>query len=64
VVEGETTGGFAAVAYSAAYANSGLMTLLVGPDGVVYESDLGGDTLRVAGEITAYDPDARWREVE
>ena len=64
LVNGEMTGGFAAVAYPAEYENSGIMTFLVGQDGIVFESDLGEDTLAVAGQIEEYDPDGSWRRVE
>jgi hypothetical protein len=64
VVNGEMTGGFAAVAYPAEYGNSGIMTFLVGPDGIVYEADFGADTPRVAAGIDEYDPDGRWWPVE
>ena len=56
--------GFAAIAYPAEYENSGVMTFLIGQDGVVYESDLGPDTTTIAGAIDAYDPDRRWTIVE
>ena len=36
------TGGFAMLAYPAEYRNSGIMTFIVGKDGVVYQKDLGG----------------------
>ncbi len=64
VSNGDMTGGFALVAYPAAYANSGVMTFLVNQDGVIYESDLGDDTLKVAGAISEYNPDRTWRKVE
>ena len=64
MVNGEMTEGFAAVAYPAEYLNSGIMTFMVGPDGVVFEADLGEDTLAVAGEIKEYNPDGLWRNVE
>lgn len=64
VVSGEMTGGFAAIASPAEYENSGIMTFLVGQDGIVFEADLGKDTPAIASKITEYDPDGRWRTVE
>jgi hypothetical protein len=64
VVNGRMTDGFAMIAYPAEYGNSGIMTFLVGPDGMVYEADLGEDTRRTAAAIEEYDPDSRWYEVE
>ena len=57
----EMTGGFAFVAYPAAYRSSGVMTLIVGTDGVVYQKDLGKETARIAATMKTYDPDASWR---
>lgn len=64
VVNGEMTRGFAMVAYPAEHIDSGVMTLIVGPDGVGYESDLGPDMPALAGSITTYNPDNSWSEVE
>ncbi len=64
IVDGEMTEGFAMIAYPAEYMNSGVMTFIVGPDGVVYEADLGQDTLTIASTISTYDPDTSWRVVE
>lgn len=64
VVNGQLTRGFAMIAYPAEYLNSGIMTFIVGPDGVVFESDLGPDTVTVAGSISEYNPDATWQVVE
>lgn len=60
VRDGKMTGGFALVAYPAEYASSGMMTFLVGPQGVVYQKDLGAKGAEVAKTMKAYDPDASW----
>ena len=62
--DGQMTAGFALIAYPAESGNSGIMTCIVNHDGVVHEADLGQDTAKLAGAITAYDPDARFRAVE
>ena len=41
VVNGEMSGGFALVAWPSQYGATGIMTFIVGPDGVVREKDLG-----------------------
>ncbi len=64
VVDGKMTRGFAFVAYPAEYGSSGVMTFMSGPDGVVYEKDLGPDTARLAPAITEYDPDPSWNRSE
>lgn len=60
IVDGKMTGGFAAVAYPAEYRNSGIMTFLVGPDGIVYQKDLGDQTTAAAEALAAYDPNTGW----
>jgi Protein of unknown function (DUF2950) len=58
------TGGFAAVAWPAQYRASGVMTFIVGQDGVVYQKDLGDDTEKLAQSLAAYDPDSSWTPAE
>jgi hypothetical protein len=64
VVNGNMTGGFALVAYPAKYAFSGVMTFLVGQDGVVYQKDLGEDTANQALGLAEYNPDKSWAVVK
>jgi hypothetical protein len=64
VVNGKMIGGFALVAYPAAYGNSGVMTFIVNHDGMVYEKDLGKDTDKVATAMKKFDPDKTWKKVE
>jgi hypothetical protein len=64
VVDGVMTGGFAMIAYPAEYRNSGVMTFVVGPDGVVYQADLGDGTPAAANGIVAYNPGQGWRAVD
>jgi Protein of unknown function (DUF2950) len=58
------TGGFAFVAYPAEYRSSGVMTFLVGEDGVVYEKDLGKKTDGIAKTMKEYDPNSSWQKAE
>ncbi len=60
VVNGKMTGGFAVLAWPAEYRNSGIMTFIVGKDGVVYEKDLGARTAELAQAMQAYDPGDGW----
>ena len=55
-------GSLTIVAYPAEYRSSGVMTFVVGEDGVVYERDLGSDTARVARSLKAR-PAAGWHVV-
>jgi len=64
VVNGKMTAGFAFVAYPAEYRSSGVMTFMVGQDGVVYEKDLGAKTNALAKAIKDYNPNSSWHKVE
>ena len=64
VVEGKMTAGFAFLAYPAEYRSSGVMTFIVGPDGIVYRKDLGSNTATVAKSIKSYNPDSTWKKDE
>ncbi len=64
VVNGKMIGGFALVAYPAEYGNLGIMTFIVNQDGVVYEKDLGKDTVKIAAAMKKFDPDSTWKKVE
>jgi hypothetical protein len=63
VVNGDMTGGFALLAWPAKYAFSGVTSFVVGPDGVVYQKDLGDDTVAQALLPAEYDPDKSWTAV-
>jgi len=60
VVDGRMTGGFALLAWPADHGSSGIMTFLVGPQGVVFQKDLGDGTEQAAKAITTFDPDDSW----
>lgn len=64
VVDGKMIGGFALVAYPAAYDNSGVMTFLVNYAGTVYQKDLGPNTAEFAKRMTSFDPDQSWKKVD
>ena len=57
-------GGFAVVAWPATYRVSGVTTLLVNHEGVVYEKDLGPQTASIASAMTRFNPDATWRKAQ
>jgi hypothetical protein len=60
MVGGAMIGGFALVAAPADYAVTGVKTFIVSHDGMVYEKDLGPETLKVFRAMTRYDPDSTW----
>ncbi|MGA8042840.1 MAG: DUF2950 domain-containing protein [Terracidiphilus sp.] len=61
---GRMTGGFGILAYPAEYRSSGVMTFMVGADGVVYQKDLGAKTAELVQSIRAYNPDASWQRAD
>ena len=64
VVKGAMIGGFALVAAPAQYRVTGVKTFVVGPDGVVYEKDLGPDTLKTFQPMDRYNPDKTWKPTD
>jgi hypothetical protein len=64
IVNGKMTEGFAFVAYPAEYRSSGVMTFIVGQDGVVYQKDLGKKTDVRSKAMKEYDPNASWQKTE
>jgi hypothetical protein len=64
IVGGEMSGGHALVAWPSQYDATGVMTFLVGHDGVVREKDLGVDTDSIARAMSTFDPDASWGTIQ
>ena len=64
IVDGKMTGGFAFLAYPAAYRSTGVMTFTVDQDGIVYEKDLGPRTDQIAKAMTGYATNSTWRKAE
>lgn len=63
VVKGAMIGGFALVAWPAEYGVSGIQTLIVNHQGIVYEKDLGPQTATQARAVTRFNPDKTWKPV-
>jgi len=63
VVDGAMIGGFAMVAAPAEYLVTGVKTFIVSHEGVVYEKDLGDQTLERFRKMERYDPDSTWTPV-
>ena len=59
----EMRSGFALIAYPAEYRKSGVMTFIVNQDGVIYEKDLGEETVQLASQVKEYNPDTSWRKI-
>jgi hypothetical protein len=63
LVRNDQIGGYASVAYPAAYGESGIMSFLVSHEGVVYQRDLGEKTYEEAMRLTSFNPEG-WTQVE
>jgi hypothetical protein len=63
IENGRMTKGFALIAWPSNYGSTGIMTFVVDKSGIVYQKDLGGKTAEIAGDYSAYDPDATWTPV-
>jgi len=64
VVNGAMIGGFALVAAPAEYRVTGVKTFLVSYEGVVYQKDLGPDTLKIFKGMELYNPDKTWNRTD
>ncbi|HSE23860.1 MAG TPA: DUF2950 domain-containing protein [Pyrinomonadaceae bacterium] len=63
VVKGIMIGGFALIAAPAQYRVTGVKSFMVSHDGVVYEKDLGPNTLELFQSIDRFNPDKSWSPV-
>lgn len=64
VIEGIMIGGFALVAVPAEYRVTGVKTFMVSYDGIVYEKDLGADSLNIVKNMERYNPDKTWHRTD
>jgi hypothetical protein len=64
VINGRMIAGFALVAWPAEWKNTGVMTFMVNQQGKVFQKNLGPKTAKLAGGMTAYDPDDSWSPVQ
>jgi hypothetical protein len=60
VIEGIMIGGFALVAVPVEYRVTGVKTFIVNNNGVVFQKDLGPDSLEIVKKMELYDPGAGW----
>ena len=64
VVNGAMIGGFALAAAPADYRVRGVKTFIVSYEGIVYQKDLGPDTLKIFKDMELYNPDKTWRSTD
>jgi hypothetical protein len=57
-------GGFALLAVPSFYQLTGVKSFMVSHDGVVYEKDLGPDSIAIGKAMEEYNPDNTWRVVK
>jgi len=57
-------GGFALVAAPAEYDVTGVKTFIVSHNGIVYEKDLGPQTVAAFKSMERYNPDKSWSPVK
>ncbi|HWL93635.1 MAG TPA: DUF2950 domain-containing protein [Phycisphaerae bacterium] len=60
VINGHMVAGFALIATPVEWGSSGVMTLMVGPNGRIYQKDLGDKTTELAGKIDEFNPADGW----
>jgi hypothetical protein len=64
VIKGMMIGGFALIAVPVEYGVTGVKTFMVSHDGIVYQKDLGPDSLNIAKGIERYNPDKTWQKTD
>jgi Protein of unknown function (DUF2950) len=64
VVEGVMIGGFALAAAPAQYRVTGVQTFIVSHDGIVYQKDLGPNSLEIFSSMERYNPDKTWQRTD
>ncbi len=64
VIQGAMIGGFALVAVPAEYRVTGVQTFLINQDGIVYQKDLGPNSLALVKAMDLYNPDKTWHRTD
>lgn len=61
LVDGNLVRGFAVVAWPVSWGSSGIMTFMIGPDGRIFEKNLGPKTADLAPALDTFNPDSSWK---
>jgi hypothetical protein len=64
MIGGNMVAGYAFLAYPAVYGETGVTSFIVGENGIVYESDLGDNTLELGNAIMTFNPGEGWKPYE
>jgi len=63
-IKGMMIGGFALVAVPAEYRVTGVQTFIVNHNGIVYQKDLGADSINIVKQMERYNPDKTWTRTD
>jgi len=63
IIDGNMIGGYALVAYPAQWGSSGVMSFICNHDGLVYQKNLGEDSVNLATKMSHFNPDESWSSV-
>jgi hypothetical protein len=64
VIDGAMIGGFALAAVPAEYGVTGIKSFIISYEGIVYQKDLGPNTLEIFDKMEAYNPDKTWTSTD
>jgi len=64
VIKGMMIGGFALVAVPVEYRVTGVQTFIISHDGIVYQKDLGPDSVNIVKKMERYNPDSTWTRTD
>ncbi len=63
MLNGNMLASHALLAFPADYGETGIMSFMVGKNGVILEADLGENTIDVANAVESFDPGEEWSPV-
>lgn len=61
VIQGAMIGGFALLAVPSEYRVNGVKSFIVNQDGIVYQKDLGPNSIEIGKQMELYNPDKTWQ---
>ncbi len=64
LVNGNMVAGHAMLAVPSDYGDTGIHSFIVGENGLIYEADLGPDSLEIGAALRSYDPGGEWTLLE
>ena len=64
LINGHMIAGHAMIAFPEKYGDTGVETFVCGQNGVVYQKDLGPNSVNLGASMAQYNPDASWKVAE